>query len=390
VEVSSIRSLDQDNARQLGKMPVDRLRDAAGIASKSLEKLAVHCWNAFLSPLSDAIARRSKLEIVIGCLLLSIVIAYCEYLDRLRLSMVLLYIIPISISAWFSGARSALALTVLSMPIWFTAIVMKGDHDHLSAFSLNRFVLFSLLALVVARLKVLNESLEHLADKRAQALLSEVAKRERLEREMLDISEREQRRIGQELHDGLCQQLTGTAMLSHAHARKLTQDSEKESARKIVDLIEQSIWLARGVAKGLYPVETRSEGLMQAFEEFTSTTSDLFAVRCRFECHMPVLVDDPATAGHLFRIAQEAVCNAIKHGRATEIQISLAHTDLGLQLSVLDNGRGFSDPFTAQHGGMGLRTMAVRAKLIGGRFALNPGSFGGVEVNCLVPERVDA
>jgi signal transduction histidine kinase len=336
------------------------------------------------------IARRSKQEILIGCLLLTVLVAFCEYLDRMRLSMVLLYIVPVSIAAWFSGARNALVLIVLSIPIWFTAIVMKGDHDNLGAFSLNRFVLFFLLALVVARLKVLNENLEDLAEKRAQALLNETAERQRLEREMLEISEREQRRIGQELHDGLCQQLTGTAMLSHVHARKLTQESERESARKIVDLIEHAIWLARGVAKGLYPVEARSEGLMQAFEEFTSTTSDLFDVCCRFECHLPVLVDDAAKAGHLFRIAQEAVGNAIKHGKATEIQVSLTNTDSGLQLSISDNGRGFPGSFTAQNGGMGLRTMSIRAKLVGARFALRPNSPAGVEVNCFVPEHADA
>jgi signal transduction histidine kinase len=221
-------------------------------------------------------------------------------------------------------------------------------------------------------------------------LVREVAERERLEREMLEISEREQRRIGQELHDGLCQYLTGTAMVSHVHARKLAQPDEKESARKIVHLIEQAIWLARGVAKGLDPVDTQSDGLMQAFEEFSLTTSELFHVSCRFECDLPVLVESPATASHLFRIAQEAVSNAIKHGKATDILISLKHTESELLLSVSDNGCGFAEFSSSDHSGMGLRTMATRTKHIGGKFSLKQNRTGGVEVVCSVPEHADA
>lgn len=341
------------------------------------------------APIDQYLARRSKLEVFIIFLLVTLLVGVCEFLDRWRLSMVLLHIVPISMAAWYGGARVAFPLNVASIPVWYAAIHFKGDDRDITAFALNRFLLFAVLILVVMRLKALTDNLEALARVRAQALLNESAERERLEREMLDISEREQRRIGQELHDGLCQQLTGTAMLGQAHARKLTEASEKENARKIVDLLEQTIFLARGVAKGLYPVETHREGLMQAFEEFSSTTSDLFKVQCRFECDLPVMVDDPTLAGHLFRIAQEAVSNAIKHGRASEIQICLSDTEAGLLLSVSDNGRGIAD-LDAVPAGMGLRTMAIRSKLIGGHFTLKAIATGGVEVQCLVPEQADA
>jgi signal transduction histidine kinase len=373
----------QSKVRQIERItvPADGDRDRSAFD---------YVWENYASPLGKALASRSRVEIEVGCALLMVLVGISEYLDKLRLSMVLLYAIPIAIAAWYAGRRSALALAVLGMPIWFTAILMKGDAQNLMAFGLNRALIFGLLAVIVAHIRDLHDNLEALADRRALALVSEMAERERLEREMLEISEREQRRIGQDLHDGLCQFLTGTAMITHVHARKLTKADESETARRIVDKIEQAIGLARGIAKGLDPVQTQSDGLMQALEEFSSTTSDLFGVRCRFECDLPVLLDAPATAAHIFRIAQEAVCNAIKHGKAKEIDISLEHTEQGLQLCVSDNGRGLPNGASCQNGGMGLRTMAIRAKLIGGQFVVRPNALGGVEVFCSVPENADA
>jgi signal transduction histidine kinase len=353
-----------------------------------LQILANAFWNS-ASTSNRVLAARSKMEIWIACLLLSSLISYTEYMDHLRLSLVLFYIVPISITAWFVGYRGAFTLVIAIMPIWLFSIVMKGDRDRaITIFSLNRFIFFAFFGFCVARLKDLQDNLETLAEKRSLALTGEAAERERLEREMLDISEREQRRIGQDLHDGLCQQLTGTAMLSHVHAKKLSGDQEAASAKKITDQIEQAITLARSVAKGLSPVETGSDGLMQAFEEFSLTTSELFEVSCRFECDLPVLIETPDRAGHLFRIAQEAVSNAIKHGKATEIRISLKHTETGLELSIADNGSGFAEGLRLRSEGMGLRTMSMRSRLIGGEFIINKSNLGGAEVSCFIPEAV--
>ena len=354
-------------------------------------RLGAQARRIYLEPLNAAIARLSASQLIVLCLTMTVAIALCEYSDRLRLSFVLLYIVPIWIASWYSGLRTALILNVLCVPIWNTAITMRGGPTHnLAAFGMNRFLLFSLFALAVVRLKTFSHNLEELAAKRAQALLSEMAERERLERELLDISDREQQRIGQDLHDGLCQQLAATAMLSHVHARKLKEASEIGSAQRIAELVEQSIWLARCVAKGLYPVEANNQGLMEAFEDFAATTSELFSVKCRFECHLPVLVDDPEVAGNLFRIGQEAVSNAIKHGRASEIQIALAQNEDGLELCISDNGCGFDCDRQWPSGGMGLRSMAVRAKVIGGKFQLSRGLEGGIMALCFVPERLEA
>jgi two-component system, LuxR family, sensor kinase FixL len=121
---------------------------------------------------------------------------------------------------------------------------------------------------------------------------------------------------------------------------------------------------------------------MQAFEEFCATTSDLFGVQCQFTCGQPVFIESATTATHLYRIAQEAVGNAVKHGKATAIDISLDETETGVCLSISDNGCGIPEKL-AGRGGMGLRTMDVRSKLVSGQFSLCRSESGGVKVVCL-------
>jgi signal transduction histidine kinase len=363
------------------------------LAGRSATERIAELWERSLAtyvwPVSRRLAERPKWEILAVSVLLTALIAVGEYFIRIRMSVALFYIPPIAMTAWFAGRRGALALMVVSIPIWLTAVWMKGERDYLAPLIINRLALLYLLGLVIAHIRDLQQNLQVIAERRAKALVTEIAERERLEREMLDISEREQQRIGQELHDGLCQQLAGTAMVTHVLARRLANSEEGAEARKIVSSVEQAIDLARSVAKGLYPVATQSDGLMQAFEEFSATTSDIFGVSCRFDCDLPVLVEPPATAAHLFRIAQEAVSNAIRHGRATDILISLHHTESGLKLSVSDNGRGFDTTAPPKVSGMGLRTMAIRAKLMSGQLHVGSKAAGGMEVNCLIPEPLD-
>ena len=121
-----------------------------------------------------------------------------------------------------------------------------------------------------------------------------------------------------------------------------------------MDLIETAIVMARGMAKGLHPVEMGADGLMQALDEFTATTSEMFGIACRFECDSPVLVHAPAVATNLYRIAQEAVSNAIKHGRAKEIVVSLDNSEQGIKLMIADSGCGFPNPLPESQG-MGLQ-----------------------------------
>jgi signal transduction histidine kinase len=149
----------------------------------------------------------------------------------------------------------------------------------------------------------------------------------------------------------------------------------------MVNLVEQGIDLSRRLARGLSPVEMTADGLMLALEEYAATTSELFKVLCRFECDSPVLIHDAHTAGHLYRIAQEAVGNALKHGRAAHILIHLEATEQSTVLSIKDDGGGLP-PVLPKSDGMGLRIMAHRSAMIGGRFKAARDEAGGTLVTC--------
>ncbi|NQU11226.1 PAS domain-containing protein [bacterium] len=207
----------------------------------------------------------------------------------------------------------------------------------------------------------------------------------RLEEALLQISEREQRRIAQDLHDGLCQDLTGTAFLVRALHRRLVDHHHgpAEAARRVADLLETAIEDARRLSQGLHPVPPDPEGLQHALGQLATTVTDLFAVRCRARFDRPVLVENNATATHLFRIAQEAVSNAIKHGRAKQVLITLSRRREGLELVVRDNGRGLPRKLPAGDG-MGLQIMQYRAAAIGATLQVNRAGRRGTVVTCTV------
>ena len=216
-------------------------------------------------------------------------------------------------------------------------------------------------------------------------LLRDITERKRLEKEILEISDREQRRIGHDLHDGLCQELTGIELLSRVLEQKLAARSKADSklAGDIAGHVRGAIGQTRLLARGLSPVTLESEGLMSALQEFAGNTEKIFRIGCEFDCVQPVLVNDPTVATHLFRIAQEAVSNAIKHGKATQIEIQLEENPRGtVVLRVTDNGSGFSQEAPKQKG-MGLQIMKSRAGMIGGTLTIE-NAQSGAQVICSV------
>ena len=228
-----------------------------------------------------------------------------------------------------------------------------------------------------------------LADRRLfTGFIRDITERKRLEKEILEISDREQRRIGQDLHDGLCQQLAGIELMSQALEQKIAPRSRVDAARagEIAGHVREAIRQTRLLARGLSPVTLESEGVASALQELASNTEKIFQVACDFTCDPPVPVGDQAVATHLFRIAQEAVSNAIRHGRATRIRIRLAGRRGRATLTVIDNGSGFPD-IPPQQQGMGLRIMRSRAGMIGGTLTLGNHPDGGARVLCTVALR---
>lgn len=216
--------------------------------------------------------------------------------------------------------------------------------------------------------------------------IRDISERKRLEKSILDISAREQRRIGQDLHDGLGQLLTGVAFMSKAQEHRLAERESPEAAdaTKIVSLVNDAIRKTRELSRGLLPVVSDSFGLMSALQRYAGEIQDLFGVSCRFHCEVPVLIHDTAMATHLYHIAQEAVNNAIKHGHSKNILIHLyAGLDRGT-LIVRDDGIGINS-LPPTHGGMGLHIMKYRAGMIGGALELRRDSTNGTIVTCTFP-----
>ena len=334
---------------------------------------------------------RSKASWGAITVLLTLFIGIFDYITGTHVQLTAFYLVPVSLATWAVGVRFALLISALSVAVSMAGGIVIGDADFSNLFLLcwnGSIQAASYVAVVITLSRLLNlqRQLEARVRERANALTKEVTERERLQRELLEISEREQRRIGQDLHDGLCQHLAGTALAGQVLREKLArrQQSEVADAQKVVELIEEGVLLSRRSAKGLHPVEMDAEGLMLALEEFAATTSKLFRIGCRFECESPVLIHDTASAGHMYRIAQEAVRNAITHGRAQNILIQLNTLDDGLELRIEDDGAGLSKT-TKRQEGMGLRIMGHRARVIGGTFDVSPREGGGTVVTCTLP-----
>ncbi|MEO8578149.1 MAG: sensor histidine kinase, partial [Gemmatimonadales bacterium] len=214
----------------------------------------------------------------------------------------------------------------------------------------------------------------------------DITERKQMEQAILDVSAREQRQIGQELHDGLGQHLTGIAFMSKVLEQKLSsaRADEAADAAKIVRLVNEAINKTRELSRGLLPVVSNADGLMGALQRWAAEVEDLFQIQCEFVCPEPVLIPDVGMATHLFHIAQEAVNNALRHADPRRIVITVERTESSARISIEDDGTGMSAA-TADPPGLGLRIMSYRANIIGGSLDVHPGFGGGTVVRCRFP-----
>jgi signal transduction histidine kinase len=218
-----------------------------------------------------------------------------------------------------------------------------------------------------------------------QALANIVAtsiEHRKLEDDLLAVSSAEQRRIGHDLHDGLGQQLAGIKFVAELAAKKMSPKVEiSKEMKQISTAIREAILQTRMLARGLSPVDVESGGLMAALKELAENTERLFRISCRFECPQPILIHDNTVATHLYRLAQEAIQNAVRHGHATRVKVLLAKSGATTTLSIQDNGRGISTGAKVPQG-MGLRIMQYRARSIDGKLTVKPAPLKGTKVVC--------
>jgi len=244
-----------------------------------------------------------------------------------------------------------------------------------------------------ADLRALNAALEQRVAERTaelrranETLVAEMKRRRQLEGRVVDISERERRSFGQDLHDDICSQLAGIEYLAQALADSLAggSDSARSQARTIARLLRQAMEDARSLARRLSPLSMDAQGLLLGLKDLADQTRRIYRCRCTFHGDPTALMSDPAKALHLHRIAQEAVANAARHSHGKRIRVSLTARNHAVILRVGDDGSGM--PAEAmRHKGLGLQTMNIRASAAGGVLAVRRNRHGGTEVICTVP-----
>jgi PAS domain S-box-containing protein len=222
---------------------------------------------------------------------------------------------------------------------------------------------------------------------RIVGIAEDITDRRQLESEILEISDREQARLGQDLHDSLCQKLVSAAFDNNALKRRLATRELSETAlvQQIGTVLDDAITEARTLARGLFPVQLEVDGLHVALQQLAAGVQSRTGIDCQAHCDESIVVRDNAFATHLYRIAQEAVNNAVKHAKARRISVRLNCTGGFIELTVTDDGLGIP-PSLGKTGGMGLHTMQYRARTIGGALNISPGPNGGTIVSCRVPQ----
>ena len=342
-------------------------------------------------PFLDALGRGSRRTLMAAGLAVLVVIGLVDYLTGFEVLFSAFYLLEVGLAAWFVGKGFGLVMSVLSVLVWIGGDVAAGARYSRPFVPIwNAMILlvvyFSVVWLLTS-LRRLHNELESKVRQRTLALTQEMAERARLEKELVEVSEREQRRFGHDLHDSLCQHLTGTALAGQVLVEKLAAKGLPESAdaHEVVELVEDGITLARNLARGIYPVEVEAEGLMAALDELAATIGKVSKIVCVFECDSPVLIQDAAVGTQLYRIAQEAISNAIRHGKAKRLGISLSDRGGVITLTVEDDGTGLPEGWQKGQG-LGTRIMAHRAGMIGGEVALEPNPTGGTLVRCWFPK----
>jgi len=210
-----------------------------------------------------------------------------------------------------------------------------------------------------------------------------------IERKFVEISEREQRRIGQDLHDSIGQILTGIAFISKVLEKKLAAKLivEADQAAIITKLVNEAISSTRSLVRTLNPLRLEEDGLILALQDLAENIKKTFGISCHIKCNNPVFIYDNFMATHLYRIAQEAINNAIRHGRAKNIYLEIDASDQRLIMTVKDDGIGFL-PVLEKKKGMGLNIMKCRAKMIGASLSIRKDADGGILIKCIVPQNL--
>jgi len=328
--------------------------------------------------------RLRRTSLVIACVVLICIVGFADYVTAYDQPMLLFYLLPISLAAWFGGFGVSLAAAVASLGVWQLSDVagrapFEGWWNVIMVFA--AFVVF---ASVLSILSTLVRELDRRVDQRTAELKREMAERQRLDREIVQVADRERRRLGHDLHDRLGQHLIGTALAAQAIKEKL----EKRSAPEAVDVgnlarhLDEGVDLTRKLARGFYSPELDAEGLPEALRHLADSVTERSQVNCVFQGENSIRIHDSTITNQLYRIAQEAVTNSVKHAAPNNIEIRLTIDDHEVCLAIIDDGVGL--PAKQESKGIGLRLMRHGAELIDAKFDIRRNGKKGTIATCRV------
>ena len=327
--------------------------------------------------LDQPVSSRTKLVILIGASIGVAAVATVDYLVRWEISFFTFYAVPIFFVAWSGSRRTAILFTLMCALVSWAVNISSAPSFSLHIWrSTNRMFAFSFVAATAVALRTQREHFK--------SRIEVLERNQELEQEIIRISEREQRRIGQDLHDSVCQNLAAIDCAAGL-LRKTLEASRHDGSRaadEIQHMLRETLLETRALARGIFPVQVEKEGLAVAVEELVSSVKRFHDVPVSFRIDGEICVRDPEVAMHLYRITQEALGNALKHADAQGIEIMLKQDARGLSLCIEDDGRGIE---TVNPQGMGLRTIRYRSQQIGADLAIGSGSQKGTRVQCLIP-----
>jgi signal transduction histidine kinase len=326
---------------------------------------------------------RKKFTAAVLCLIGIFIIGDVDYLTGYQISLLVFYILPVGFATIYVGPAFAILLAFLSIAISISTDFWAGmPYSETPILAWNAIIVIGLLHGLNRILLRLQSSVE----RGTRDLLGEMRERGRLEREIIDLSERERRRFGRELHDTVCQELAGVAIAAHMLERKLSAAEHDATplSGEMAYMADHALETTRRVARGFFTAGFDGAGLAEALREIARHTEERSGISCAVHWQENLTIADEDTVIHLFRIAQEAIHNVVKHATAFHIKVSLERKEKMLQLTIEDDGKGLPVA-NGERKGLGLRIMAYRAGLIGGEFKTEHSAKGGMRIVCLVP-----
>ena len=323
-------------------------------------------------------------SLAIACLVLAGIIGYVDYVTGYQHSMLLFYFLPICLAAWSANFAFGIMIVIVCVITWVLADLASGI-PALGFWNIGMaFASYVLFAGVVSKLGTVVRELDRRVEERTAAYEREMVERRRLDQEIAQVADRERRRLGHDLHDKLGQHLTGTALAAQVLKEKLAARCcpETSDAERLVHCLEEGIDFTRNLARGFFSPELRAEGLVVALQNLAETINEQSGISCVLHGDELIPMHDYTVANQLYRIAQEAVTNSVKHAAASHIDIRLAMDGPKLCLSVVDDGVGFPD--NPRSGGLGLHLMRHAAALSGGTFDIRRNGGKGTIATCRV------